>query len=110
MSALDALKPKESTPLVTSMRVIPVAGHDDMLLNCLRMLPPPRRVRSRRSIRTGYGRMGSGLRKFHCRSRKAGSKCRIGQVSALKSIWNRSNEHALYNKVELSGRDDAMAM
>ena len=33
MSALDALKPQESTPLVTSMRVIPVAGHDDMLLN-----------------------------------------------------------------------------
>jgi hypothetical protein len=33
MSALDALKPKESTPLVTSMRVIPVAGHDDTLLN-----------------------------------------------------------------------------
>lgn len=33
MSALGALKPKESTPLVTSMRVIPVAGHDDTLLN-----------------------------------------------------------------------------
>jgi glucarate dehydratase len=33
MSALDALKPKESTPLVTSMRVIPVAARDDMQLN-----------------------------------------------------------------------------
>jgi hypothetical protein len=33
MSAFDALKPKASTPLVTSTRVIPVAGHDDMLLN-----------------------------------------------------------------------------
>jgi glucarate dehydratase len=33
MSTLDALKPNEPTPMVTSMRVVPVAGHDDMLLN-----------------------------------------------------------------------------
>ena len=33
MNSLQASIPTEQTPLVTSMRVIPVAGHDSMLLN-----------------------------------------------------------------------------
>jgi glucarate dehydratase len=33
MNPLETSSPREQTPLVTGMRVIPVAGHDDMLLN-----------------------------------------------------------------------------
>ena len=33
MNPVEAIIPRQQTPLVTSMRVIPVAGHDSMLLN-----------------------------------------------------------------------------
>ena len=33
VNPLETITPCEQTPLVTSMRVVPVAGHDSMLLN-----------------------------------------------------------------------------
>nr|WP_039806015.1 hypothetical protein [Azotobacter chroococcum] len=125
--------PATATPVVTEMQVIPVAGHDSMLLN-LCGAHAPYFTRNLVLLGASAGRTGTGEAPcspengYFGREVMAGFKRATGIPIDTHWIWQEGEvpdrpglgiepdmprimaAHELYKKVATGARDDAMAM